>query len=181
MALTGNDIVDLSLTKNKHNDKRFLDRVFTPNEKKWIFCQKNKNKAVWKLWSAKEAIYKIQKKLNPIIYFSPISIDVLKLQKQYNLSWLENSHLIHCLASNEPIKNHKYCIKKINDEGPRKRSLAVRSLIQRYFREKIIITKNSFNIPQIIPNIGDISLTHDGSYVAFSYIKNLDKKASVPR
>lgn len=71
--MLGNDIVDFSdeALQEKHKDLRFLDRVFTEEEKAAILMAENGSKLLWTLWSAKEAAFKACQKRNPHIIFSP--------------------------------------------------------------------------------------------------------------
>jgi len=65
----GNDVVDL------HEDtapvhERFADRVFTSEEKKRITSREN----FWLYWAAKEAAYKMLKRLIPKLVYSPAGL-----------------------------------------------------------------------------------------------------------
>jgi phosphopantetheinyl transferase (holo-ACP synthase) len=59
--MIGNDIVDLQVAKKESNwnRPRFLQKVFTTEEREYINRAPDKNKAVWLLWSKKESAYKI--------------------------------------------------------------------------------------------------------------------------
>lgn len=73
-ARLGNDIVDFSVleAQNKHLDKRFLERVFSPGEIRAIQGAQNKDLFLWVLWAAKEAAYKACQKNNIDLVFSPL-------------------------------------------------------------------------------------------------------------
>ncbi len=56
----GNDIVDLNDSRHtgKAGDDRFLQRVFSPRERKEIQAAPNPDRALWIRWAAKEAAFK---------------------------------------------------------------------------------------------------------------------------
>ncbi len=59
--MIGNDIVDLQLAKRQSNwqRKNFLEKIFTSKEQMFILNSEIPEIEVWKLWSRKEAAYKI--------------------------------------------------------------------------------------------------------------------------
>ncbi len=61
----GNDIVDLSRpeAREKLGDRRFLDRVFLPEERERIISAANPFQTLWSHWAAKEASFKVIRKL----------------------------------------------------------------------------------------------------------------------
>jgi phosphopantetheinyl transferase (holo-ACP synthase) len=56
----GNDVVDLKEPENrgKSGDDRFLDRIFTVDERELIAGAQSPDTLLWSLWAAKEAAYK---------------------------------------------------------------------------------------------------------------------------
>ena len=60
MPDVGNDVVDLREPENrgKSRDERFLDRVFTAEERERIAGAQSPDTLLWSLWAAKEAAYK---------------------------------------------------------------------------------------------------------------------------
>lgn len=59
--MIGNDIIDLELTRTESNWKRrgILQKLFTQAEQSQILSAEYPEICFWKLWSQKEAIYKI--------------------------------------------------------------------------------------------------------------------------
>ena len=59
--MIGNDVVDLKLAKIESNWKRngYLNKIFTDVEQSFILKSSIPDKAVWSLWTRKEAVYKI--------------------------------------------------------------------------------------------------------------------------
>ncbi len=65
--MIGNDVVDLKAAAAESNWRRkgFLEKVFSREERKYIFAAPDEDEMVWLLWSMKEAAYKArQRKLN---------------------------------------------------------------------------------------------------------------------
>lgn len=58
--MIGNDIVDFVQAHKDSNWRRrgWLDKIFVPEEQKWIENTDNPDHMVWLLWSMKEAVYK---------------------------------------------------------------------------------------------------------------------------
>ena len=77
--MIGNDIIDLSFARLESNWQRrgFLEKLFTANEQKLILTAKNSFILVWKLWSMKEAAYKIYVQQNETRFFAPKKFDCL--------------------------------------------------------------------------------------------------------
>jgi phosphopantetheinyl transferase len=71
--LIGNDIVDLTDPRaaGKSRDIRFMDRVFTTNERQAIFNHNNRDVFLWSLWAGKETAYKAICKVHPAVSSSP--------------------------------------------------------------------------------------------------------------
>jgi phosphopantetheinyl transferase (holo-ACP synthase) len=77
-AWIGNDIVDLAEpgVAGKEQDRRFMDRVFTPDERARILASAAPTIALWKTWAAKEAAYKIACKLRERVVFAHRAFEV---------------------------------------------------------------------------------------------------------
>lgn len=83
--MIGNDIIDLSLAKTQSNFQRkgFLEKLFSANEQQLILNAPNSFEMVWRLWSMKEAAYKIYTQQHSIRFFSPKKFEC-KLTKELN-------------------------------------------------------------------------------------------------
>lgn len=70
--MIGNDLVDLRAREaaGKAGDSRFVARVFTAREAELIARSASPDAALWMLWAAKEAAYKVAKKLRPDVIFA---------------------------------------------------------------------------------------------------------------
>lgn len=75
--MIGNDIVDLELAKVQSNWKRkgFLDKIFTINEQNVIHKSLNPAVEIWKLWTRKEAAYKIYNRQTGIRGYFPRKLE----------------------------------------------------------------------------------------------------------
>jgi phosphopantetheinyl transferase (holo-ACP synthase) len=126
--LIGNDLVDLCAREaaGKSRDTRFVKRVFTAREAELIAGATDPDHALWMLWAAKEAAYKVAKKLHSGTIFAhsrfEVAVDSLRseiesggesthlsgyvlvqripgLERQrFPLEWTTSSSFIHCVA-----------------------------------------------------------------------------------
>ena len=85
--MIGNDIIDLSLAKSESNWQRrgFLKKQFTENEQQLILAASNPFVLVWKLWSMKEAAYKVYVQENELRFFAPKKFDCLLISENDGL------------------------------------------------------------------------------------------------
>jgi len=69
----GNDIVDLGspLAAGKSADARFVQRVFTGEERQSIAQSISPDRTLWSLWAAKETAFKAVMKLSPKVSSAP--------------------------------------------------------------------------------------------------------------
>jgi len=106
-ARLGNDLVDLSTpgTAGKAQDLRFLRRVFTRAEQDQLLCSPDPDRALWRLWSAKEAAFKAWSRYLPDLVFAhsrfevdPEKGSVKTPEGTCRVHWCEQEDWIHCLA-----------------------------------------------------------------------------------
>jgi len=78
LLIVGNDVVDLCHPDSwqKSRDRRFIQRVFLPEEEKQIYNDSDPDSCLWVFWAAKEAAYKIFSKKNPSISSSPLKYKI---------------------------------------------------------------------------------------------------------
>lgn len=71
-VLIGNDVVDLAApeARRRSADLRFLGRVFTADEAARIRAAADPERMLWMLWSAKEAAFKVARKLRADLPFA---------------------------------------------------------------------------------------------------------------
>jgi phosphopantetheinyl transferase (holo-ACP synthase) len=70
--------VDLNDPHNtgKSRNTPFINRVFTPDEQKQIFCSDDQDAILWALWAGKETAYKIISKDDPGVSSAPRRYEV---------------------------------------------------------------------------------------------------------
>ena len=80
--MIGNDIIDLSLAKTESNWQRrgFLEKQFSANEQHFILNAPNSFEMVWRLWSMKEAAYKIFTQQHSVRFFAPKKFECKLMQ-----------------------------------------------------------------------------------------------------
>ena len=116
--MIGNDIVDLKLAKAQSNWQRphFLEKIFTIHEQEFIRKSENVELEIWKLWTMKEAAYKIFNRETKIRGFFPwrlecsiaefldgkflgsVSID----DQIYFTKTIQNEDYVYTIAANSP-------------------------------------------------------------------------------
>jgi len=77
--MIGNDVIDLALAQKESNWRRkgYLDKIFTPLEQEFIKVDNHPDEMVWRLWSRKEAVYKIIRQIGWKRGFYPTAIECL--------------------------------------------------------------------------------------------------------
>jgi len=76
--LVGNDVVDLRDGENQPHaiHPRFDERVFDSAEQRDIGVAASPHRMRWALWAAKESAYKVARKMDPRVVFSPRAFSV---------------------------------------------------------------------------------------------------------
>ncbi len=75
--MIGNDVVDLALARVESNWRRsgYLQKIFTSSEQQIITNAPDPDVAVWRLWSRKEAAYKIYNRQTGVRAFNPLRFE----------------------------------------------------------------------------------------------------------
>ena len=75
----GNDLIDLRIRDavGKARDGRFVGRVFAPDEAARIASSTHPDRTLWMLWAAKEAAFKVARKLQPTVLFAHAAYEVV--------------------------------------------------------------------------------------------------------
>lgn len=104
----GDDIVDLTAvaTDGSKLQARFIDRVMAASEQQYLAQVLHPQRELWKLWSAKEAAFKIVKKILPEAIFehrqfivnvlSDLHGQVTYHTYQISVSWAHAHQWIYC-------------------------------------------------------------------------------------
>lgn len=117
--MLGNDVVDLTVDKDKHLNQRFINRVLTGNERTMLAQSPDKNLFLWSLWATKEACYKACQKTDNQLLFSPsnFAFDDQSLNKL--LKHDRNQDFYGTLKHQHNVLQLKLCWKnKGSDDGP---------------------------------------------------------------
>ncbi|ARV09774.1 hypothetical protein BTO05_09005 [Winogradskyella sp. PC-19] len=184
--MVGNDIIDIAKAKKESNWQRprFLDKLFTIKEQQLIRYSDNSFIMVWRLWSMKEAAYKLYTQLKPSRFYNPKGFEC-KIEGKHSLVRFKDfecfvetkitSDYIVSEARLDTIPMTSKVIKFKNYE-PVLQSIAIRNQTLKFITkhlskpsDKIRITSSVFNIPRVKINskLIPISLTHHGNYGAF--------------
>lgn len=113
--MIGNDVVDLLDPEVRPGaaHPRFDRRVFAPEEREVLGLSGAPERLRWMLWAAKEAAYKVARKLAPRVVFSPrrfvVRLDprlrgeVAHGVRRYAVRLEEGAGRVHALASEGPL------------------------------------------------------------------------------
>lgn len=180
----GNDIVDLKdpMVKGKSKEKRFVRRICSEEERAVVAEASDPDKALWVFWAIKEATYKALKKKEANTSFVPPEFVCCYVKGEWRcrgayVQVVCNKDFVHAIAfigdrvSSEIIHAIK---EERNDQSAAVRQLSLKMLVQKGFMNCSIARgekEGKLLPPQIIQNgipvIGcDLSLSHDGRYVA---------------
>ncbi|MCX7116627.1 MAG: 4'-phosphopantetheinyl transferase superfamily protein [Legionellales bacterium] len=190
--LIGNDIVDLKTSDalNFPQKTRFVKRVLCEGEQAFFFKNNQSIALFWSYWSAKEAVYRMIKKMDPTVSFSHRSYQVNFLETKRNpsvgyvtyegltfhVAFSTTPHWVHCIAtsinntqkivsrisSNDEIKsdNISFCPEELQSVYS-KESFLVRCLTKNMLKE---VTGKDFEIqrPLLLKKFGPPEIWHNG-------------------
>ena len=190
--MIGNDVVDLrdAEVQPGATHRRFDERVFAEPERAAIERSGAPNRLRWMLWAAKKAAYKVARKLDPRVVFSPRRFTV-ELESDLHGSvchgdWRfpvvihEESQAVHAVAASS-----EQCLERVRAEmrlcpgdyagGPSAavRSVAIDHLARELGTESLDLTiVREGRVPRLMlrgePSGLDLSLSHHGRLVAFA-------------
>lgn len=114
--MIGNDVVDLALASTQSNwkRKRYLSKIFTELEQKFIFNSFNPSEMVWNLWSRKEAVYKIILQQNGKRGYYPKKIECLNTDNENGIVVYQNDVLF---TTTEVSQEYIHSIALLNKEN----------------------------------------------------------------
>lgn len=107
--MIGNDIVDLQLAKTQSNWQRprFIEKIFTISEQKFIQQSESPELEIWKLWTMKEAAYKIFNRETGIRGFFPWKLDC-EIKDFRNGKFVGKVSISNKMYFTETIQNENY-------------------------------------------------------------------------
>jgi phosphopantetheinyl transferase (holo-ACP synthase) len=178
--MVGNDIVDLNEARNASNWERprFLKKLFSEAEQLCIKTSDNPFVMVWRLWSMKEASYKLYTQLKPSRFYNPKAFQCeiegnkgIVRFKDFKC-YLETKITLNYIISEARLEpnNLTSTIVQFNSTKHKTQSEILKSELLDGFGNDYHIKKNQFNIPVLSngKNNYNISLTHHGNYGAYA-------------
>lgn len=189
--MIGNDVVDLGdpETAPGAQHPRFDERVFAPEERDALARSGAPNRLRWTLWAAKEAAYKVARKLDPRVVFSPkrfvVCLDptlrgeVRHGAVRFGLRIDVLPEAVHAIASSDAevssaVRSELLALPAPGaDPGRSVRALAARSLTAALgARPGDVVVVKEGRVPRL--EVGgrratsDLSLSHHGNVVAWA-------------
>ena len=186
--MVGNDVVDLEdeETAPFATHPRFDERVFAPEELRFLESSGARDRLRWVLWAAKESAFKVARKLDPRAIFSPRRA-IVRLgtdgrgavrvgERAFSLFVACDGEACHAVASSGAGAVTSVMRRLAPWESPRLRArrLAI-SIVARELGASpadVAIVKEQ-GIPTVRlrgrPAPLDVSLSHHGRFVAFAW------------
>ncbi len=188
--MIGNDVVDLSHPGVQAGARhvRFDARVFGRPEREALAASGAPDRLRWMLWAAKEAAYKVAKKLEASTVWSPVKFkveldanlrgQVLHEGRKFSVLVEEDGAHVHAIASDsEPSPEaQRWRVGHLavgDEEGLAARALAIAGLAPELglAPESLSVGRRG-RIPVLCANDHpidvDLSLSHHGSFVAWA-------------
>lgn len=189
--IIGNDIIDLSywLPLNKASNPRYIDKICTQEEQAALALAEDANLLLLRLWSMKEAAYKIAVKLGAERAFIPKrleSVIVSAKKGQVKSVWGEfltltetTPNFLHTIASNESLDIDRICSQVFSLESslPEIQSKVVKTALLDKIAAHLELHTTDLNIEMIdnIPRLFvegqlsgiDLTMSHNGGWGAF--------------
>lgn len=206
MPWLGNDIVDLQDDESRLDTlhPRFIERVFTPVERRRIDASPDPRRTLWTLWAAKESAYKAVIKLRPKTVFShhrfQVRLDgpnegfVVHEDLRLTLIVKDCANWVHAIAL---LSNETHRTKSISTDATVRKPNEDPSIAARELATSSIAGANGWaptsvsvvgkRPPRILhdgkPTAMDLSLSHHGRWVAFAAYRSQDRLSmtSAPR
>jgi hypothetical protein len=193
--LVGNDLVDLSDSDSDPATRhpRFDARVFDPTELRALRNASDRNLLRWSLWAAKEAAYKVARKLDPAAVFSParfvVELDDWGLGQvthgscSYGVQIRRIERVVHAIARpvHQPTTPLVCGVRRLADDedcSAAGLSRAVRELVVERLAARLVVQPEDLEVRRVgrIPQLWlravrvpfDLSLSHHGSAVGFA-------------
>ena len=195
--MVGNDVVDLRDPESRPETlhPRFDTRVFTASEREVIEGSSESSRVRWKLWAAKEAVYKLLRKRVAATVFSPIRFEVdLAAPEQaivthgvdrVRVAYQENDGAVHAVASSPTDRPGSLfsAWRRVDSaewaagsaEAP---SRAVRALLCEHVATRLCVAvdevevRRDGRVPRLWvgqrPAAADVSLSHHGGWLGFA-------------
>jgi phosphopantetheinyl transferase (holo-ACP synthase) len=190
--MVGNDVVDLADPEVCFGPAhpRFDARVFAPLEREALRASGEPNRLRWMLWAAKEAAYKLLKKRDPKLVFSPVRFvaaldgslrgEVVHEGCTLRVSLRSDADALHAIATDDASDAGRVLSAVGAASEPFDPSTAARALAVRTLAERLGVPGAAFRFGRRarIPTLEvealdaplDLSLSHHGRFVAFAAV-----------
>lgn len=185
--MIGNDIVDIAEAKLKSNWERprILEKLFTQKEQQLIQHSDDAFLMVWRLWSMKEAAYKLYTQLYPSRFYNPKGFEC-HIQNENGIVRFKDfecriktqitSAYILSEARLTPSKMTSKVI-ELKSKNPKSQSEVTKAILLKELSEQYQVSKadlnfqkSEFGVPSVLFNSEKIqvSLSHHGCYGAYA-------------
>ena len=182
--MIGNDIIDLSFAKKESNWQRrgFLEKQFTKNEQQYILASSDSFVMVWKLWSMKEAAYKIYMQQNEERFFSPKKFECTLFSEKKGVVVFQNQIFY---TSSTVTESYVFTIASVDNKIKSFSKLVSPKAVDRTIKSKLqdVMRLPPFEIEQKKSKSGapsyyhknllltrSCSISHHGNYGLFSLL-----------
>ncbi len=181
--MIGNDIVDLGFAKEESNWKqsRFLDKIFTQKEQKYIRDSQKPESMVWLLWSMKESAYKLYVQINGKRFFAPKSLvcTLLDLNEKESFGEVVCDDF-QCVTQSEIAEQFIYTISKIDVDSEYLSQIFTIENSKYNSQHKVVYEKAIAQFAAFSEDtIQNISIQKDDEGIPFFYSKKQKQKAAV--
>ncbi len=178
--MVGNDIVDLAEARHASNWQRprFLHKLFTELEQKYIKDAKNPFLMVWRLWSMKEASYKLFTQIYPNRFYNPKGFECTVENNSGTVKfkgfqcYVETKETSKYIISEARLNKKKLSSKivKFKTTHQKQQSEELKTRLLNYVGSEYQLIKNNMDIPTLSNGKEhfNISLTHHGTHGAFA-------------
>ena len=185
--MVGNDIVDLEEANRTSNWERprYLEKLFTSKELQFIRDCENPFLMVWRLWSMKEAAYKLYTQQNPSRFYNPKGFEcdisnlngIVKFKDfECNVKTQITSRYIISEARfidsemTSKIIELKGKLRKSHSDILKEALLIQLSKLHQLSKENFKFQKSEFGIPTVLCNSvkTNVSISHHGCFGAYA-------------
>lgn len=96
--MIGNDIIDFEFAKrhSRWKEQRFLDKLFSTEEQKFILSDSRRFENIWRLWSMKESAYKIISRTDDLVRYNPKDFECSITNAITGKVIFENTSILTC-------------------------------------------------------------------------------------
>lgn len=177
--MIGNDIVDLQLAKFQSNwmRKGFLEKQFTNQEQDCILNSDNSFQTVWRIWTMKEAVYKVVAQREKKRFFAPKKFECNLISTSLGeVKYGQQGFFTQTNLSKEYIHSHvgEPSFQWIGRKVEKKEMMSIIGKQLELDSNHLQIKKDKLNIPNLFYNgirlSTSFSITGHGKFTAFEYI-----------